>query len=74
MRGLNVGFLQARFVNPNFFFNIYNTWGNINNSYSIAPYTRDFWNRTHTNPPMSPDSAEADALRLGNMFTEKNHV
>ncbi len=72
MRGLNVGFLQARFVNPNFFFNIYNTWGNINNSYSIAPYTRDFWNKTHTNPPMSPDSAEVYALRLGNMFTEKN--
>jgi len=82
MRGIKIGFLQARLVHPNFFVNIYNTWGNIGTSYAISSYTRDFWNRTHstitsgalypTQGRLPPDSAELFALRLGNQFKEQN--
>jgi len=80
MRGITYSFVQARFVHPVFFVNIYNTWGSVGTSYFIGNYTRDFWNRTHsTLPPsdtirgrLSPDSAEINALRLGNMFKEQS--
>ena len=84
MRGVTYSFLQARFVHPRFFLNIYNTWGSLGTSYLIGNYTRDFWNRTHstiTNPSsplyknfgrLSEDSAEMFALLLGNMFKEKS--
>ncbi len=80
MRGVTYSFVQARFVHPVFFVNIYNTWGSVGTSYFIGNYTRDFWNRTHsTLPPsdtirgrLSPDSAEINALRLGNMFKEQS--
>ena len=64
MRGTTNAFLQARFIHPNFFVNIYNAWGNFGSSYSIAGYTRDFWNSTHGNSPASPDSAEKYAMNL----------
>lgn len=78
MRGVTYGFIQAKLVHPRFYANIYNTWGTLGNSYSIASYTRDYWNRTHstlTTGPfgrLSPDSAEVFALRPGNMFKEEN--
>ena len=63
MRGVSYSFIQARLVNSNYYFNIYNTWGNIGKSYPIAAYTRDFWNRTHrTNNPAKPEIAEDSAL------------
>lgn len=77
-------YLQARYVSPRFFAQIYNTWTNVGNSYGIPGYTRDFWNRTHstitdpTNPlfpvvgRLFPDEAEAYALRLGNRFKEES--
>ncbi|QGW29115.1 TonB-dependent receptor [Phnomibacter ginsenosidimutans] len=77
-------YLQARYVSPRFFAQIYNTWTNVGNSYGIPGYTRDFWNRTHstitdpTNPlfpavgRLFPDEAEAFALRLGNRFKEES--
>jgi iron complex outermembrane receptor protein len=68
MRGVTYSFLQARFVHPRFFLNIYNTWGSIGTSYVIANYTRNFWNRTHSTLPASntegflyPDEAEVIA-------------
>ncbi|HJS56142.1 MAG TPA: TonB-dependent receptor, partial [Chitinophagaceae bacterium] len=70
-RGISPSFLQARFVHPNFFVTVYNTWGKLGTSYGIYPYTRDFWNRTHTNPPMSPDSAEMFVMQ-SNRGYEKN--
>ncbi len=80
MRGVTYSFVQARFVHPVFFVNIYNTWGSVGTSYFIGNYTRDFWNRTHSTLPasdtirgrLSPDSAEINALRLGNMFKEQS--
>lgn len=78
MRGLKVGFLQARFVHQHFFATIYNSWVNLGTSYSIGSYTRDFWNRTHSsdtsgpNRRLLPDSAELFALRLGNQFKEES--
>jgi len=69
MKGIRNGFLQARFIHPNFFVNIYNMWGSFGSAYSIAGYTRSFWNLTHTTPPMSVDSAEKLAMRP---FVEKS--
>src|SRR6186713_1051436 len=64
MRGVTYSFLQARLVNPHYYINIYNTWGNLGTSYPIAPYTRDFWNRTHRpNNPLRPEIAEDSALQ-----------
>jgi iron complex outermembrane receptor protein len=63
MRGVTYSFIQARLVNPNYYLNIYNTWGNIGRSYPITPYTRDFWNRTNRpNNPAKPEIAEDSAL------------
>ncbi|HEV8079160.1 MAG TPA: TonB-dependent receptor [Chitinophagaceae bacterium] len=85
LRDFTYGFLQARFVHPHFFANIYNTWSNLGTSILIGNYTRDFWNRTHstiTNPTsplynnfgkLSPDSAEMYAHRLGNTLKERSH-
>ncbi len=85
LRDVTYGFLQARFVHPRFFANIYNSWVNLGTSIIIGSYTRDFWNRTHstiTNPTsallynnfgkLSPDSAEMYALRLGNTVKERS--
>jgi len=86
LRDFTYGFLQARFVHPRFFANIYNSWVNLGTSIIIGSYTRDFWNRTHstiTNPnsdsalykdfgKLSPDSAEMYALRLGNTLKERS--
>ena len=75
MRGITYSFMQARFVNPRIFLNIYNTWGSAGTSYVIGPYTRDFWNRTHStattgpNRRLFPEEAEVFALRL---FKEKS--
>jgi len=79
MRASRTSFLQAKVEHPNYFVTIYNTWGNIGSSYSVSSYTADFWNRTHSSLPpdsvngrLSPDEAEAYALRYGNRFKEKN--
>ena len=58
MRGVTYGFLQARLVHPNYFVNVYNTWGNIGTSYPITPYTLTYWNKTRPPNPLPPDSAE----------------
>lgn len=70
MRGLRNSFLQLRYKRPNFLLNVYNTWGTFGRSYSIAGYTRDYWNATHTTPPSSHEAAEQFALR--NRFKEKS--
>ena len=80
MIGVSPGFIQARLVHPNFFVTVYNTWSNMGNSYGIAPYTRDYWNRTHSSITdcdlfpedcyLSPDEAEKYALR--NRIKERN--
>jgi len=78
LRDVTYGFLQARFVHPRFFANIYNTWGNLGNSLNIGVYTRDFWNRTHSslqtgpNRYLPPDSAELFATRLGTTIKERS--
>lgn len=79
LRDVTYGFLQARFVHPRFFANIYNTWGNLGKTLLLGNYTRDFWNRTHStlttgpNRYLHPDSAELFASRLGNTVKEKSH-
>jgi len=84
IRGWKFGYLQARFINPRFFVQAYETWTNVGQSYGIPGYTRDYWNRTHstiTDPSnplyatagrLPPDSAELNALRLGNRFKEES--
>lgn len=84
IRGWKFSYLQARFVSPRFFVQAYETWTNVGQSYGIPGYTRDFWNRTHstitdkTSPLyptaglLTPDEAEAFALRLGNRFKEES--
>lgn len=78
MRGFSYSFLQAKLVHPRFFVNVYNTWGSIGNSYNIGNYTRDYWNSTQSTlsegpfRKLSPDSAEINALRLGNTFKEES--
>ena len=64
MRGVTYSFLQARLVNPHYYLNIYNTWGNLGTSYPINGYTRSFWNNTHKPNPLPPEKAEAEALSL----------
>ncbi|HEU5166718.1 MAG TPA: TonB-dependent receptor, partial [Chitinophagaceae bacterium] len=70
-RGISPGFLQARYVHPNFFATIYNTWGKMGTSYAIYPFTRDFWNLSRGPRALLPEIAEDSALRK-NMFYEKN--
>jgi len=84
IRGWKFSYLQLRYVSKHLFAQVYETWTNVGNSYGIPGYTRDYWNRTHstiTDPAnplykvlgrLPPDSAEANALRLGNMFKEKS--
>ena len=84
IRGWKFSYLQLRYVSPRFFAQAYETWTNVGKSYGIPGYTRDYWNRTHStitdgNSPLysalgrlPPDSAEANALRLGNMFKEES--
>ncbi len=83
IRGWKFSYLQLRYVSPRFFAQVYETWTNVGKSYGIPGYTRDYWNRTHStitagNPlygaigHLPPDSAEANALRLGNMFKEES--
>ena len=62
MRDVTYSFLQAQLVHPNYFVNIYNTWGSLGNSYPIATYTRTYWLRTHPPNPLPPDSAELVAM------------
>ena len=84
IRGWKFSYLQLRFVSPRFFAQAYETWTNVGKSYGIPGYTRDYWNRTHStitdgSSPLypsfgrlPPDSAEAFATRLGNMFKEES--
>lgn len=84
LKDVTYSFVQARFVHPRFFANVYNTWGNLGKTLLITNYTRDFWNRTHssitdTNHPrykdlgrLSADSAEIYATRFGNRVKERS--
>ncbi len=84
IRDWKFSYLQLRYVSPHFFAQAYETWTNVGKSYGIPGYTRDYWNRTHSsitdgsNPSygaigrLPPDSAEAFATRLGNMFKEES--
>ncbi|QNA45428.1 TonB-dependent receptor [Lacibacter sediminis] len=73
LRDVTYSFVQARFVHPRFFANVYNTWGNLGKTLLITNYTRDFWNSTHdTRGRLSPDSAEIYATRLGNRVKERS--
>lgn len=80
-------YLQTRYVSPRVFAQLYYTWTNVGNSYGIAPYTRDFTNRTNsiitTSSPFYPilgasfgrlSDADAQnfALRYGNKFKEES--
>ena len=82
IRGWKFSYLQARLVSTHWFAQAYETWTNVGTSYGIPGYTRDFYNRTHstiTDPAspayatarlLTPEDAEANALRLGNQFKE----
>lgn len=84
IKGWKFSYLQLRYVSPRFFAQAYETWTNVGNSYGIPGYTRDYWNRTHSSVTdgssplyasfgrLPPDSAEANATRLGNRFKEKS--
>jgi len=71
MRDVSHGFLQGRLVHPNYFINIYNTWGNIGKSYPIPPYTTRFWRLTQPPNSLPPDAAESKALQAS-LFKEKS--
>ena len=73
LKDLTYGFVQARFVNPHFFANVYNSWGNIGHSVLVTNYTRDYWNSRHDiRAPLSPEAAEIYASRLGNTLKEES--
>lgn len=77
IRDWKFSYLQAKYVSPRFFGQVYYTWTNVGTSYGIANYTRDFYNRTRstiTDPAnplfpivgrLDPDQAEVFATRLG---------
>ncbi|PTX41482.1 iron complex outermembrane receptor protein [Christiangramia gaetbulicola] len=72
MRGLGYSFLQARYKSPHFYANIYNTWGTLGDSYTIAGYTQIFWMRSQPGALyLPPEEAEQAALN-GAGFEEKS--
>ena len=63
-RGVSNSFLQARYVSPRFYVNLYNAWADFGTSFSVGHYTRDYWNFTHRNiNRLSPEEAEKAAMR-----------
>lgn len=42
MRDMSYGFMQAKYVHPRFFANVYNTWGNLGRSLNIASYAQNY--------------------------------
>ena len=82
--GWKFSYLQARYVSPRVFGALYYTWTNVGNSYGIASYTRDYTNRVGsliTDPQsplfpvvgrLTPERADAFALRFGNKFKEQS--
>jgi iron complex outermembrane receptor protein len=63
-RGVSNSFLQARYVSPRFFINLYNAWADFGTSFSVGAYTRDYWNFTHRPfNRLSPEEAEKAAMR-----------
>ena len=84
IRDWKFSYLQLKYISPRFFAQVYETWTNVGTSYGIPGYTRDYWNRTNstiTDPSsplyasfgrLPPDSAQAFATRLGNMFKEES--
>ena len=72
MRGVGYSFLQARYKSPRFYANVYNTWGTLGKSYTIAGYTQIFWMRTQPGPLfLPPEEAEQVAIS-GASFKEKS--
>lgn len=72
MKGVGYTFLQARYRSPHFYANIYNTWGTLGESYTLAGYTQVYWMRTQPGPLfLPPDEAEQVALS-GAGFKEKS--
>ncbi|QYA26128.1 TonB-dependent receptor [Gramella sp. MT6] len=72
MKDVGYSFLQARYKSPHFYANIYNTWGTLGNSYTLAGYTQIFWMRSQPGPLyLPPDEAEKAALS-GSEFKEKS--
>lgn len=77
IRDWKFSYLQAKYVSPRFFGQVYYTWTNVGTSYGNVNYTRDFYNRTRstiTDPAnplfpivgrLDPDQAEVFATRLG---------
>ena len=78
VKGMNYGFLQARYVAEHFFLNVYNTWATIGNSFNLNPHTMDYWNRTHsiaTSGPfrrLTPEEAEDTSMRYGIRLKENS--
>ena len=63
-REVSNSFLQARYVSPRFYLNLYNAWADFGTSFSVGAYTRDYWNFTHRPfNPLSPEEAEKAAMR-----------
>ena len=78
VKGMNYGFLQAKYISKHFFANIYNTWATIGNSFNLNPHTMDYWNRTHstaTSGPfrkLTPEEAEDTSMRYGIRLKENS--
>jgi outer membrane receptor for ferrienterochelin and colicins len=72
IRDWRFSYLQARYVSPHVFAQVYYTWTNVGSTYGITPYTRDYHNLSNATTPakLTPNEAEAFALRLGNRFKE----
>ena len=72
MKGVGYSFLQARYRSPNFYANVYNTWGTLGKSYTLTGYNQVFWMRTQPGPLfLPPEEAEQVALSAAR-FREKS--
>lgn len=72
INGLTYSFLQLKYTSPHFYGNVYNTWGDLGDSYAISAYTRTFWTRTQPGENyLPPDEAEQVAFNSAR-FKEKS--
>lgn len=72
MKGVGYSYLQARYRSPRFYANIYNTWGTLGDSYSIAAYSQVFWLRTQPGPLFLPPQEADQAAQNATRFNERS--
>lgn len=71
MKGVAYSFIQARYISPHIYINIYNTWGTLGDSYTIPAYTQLYYIRTQPGPLYLP-SYEAEQVALSGAKVKEN--